>query len=65
MDPLSAAVVSSAAALSQLQFSQQVGYTVLRKAMDAEAATASALLQAIPPTPPSTNATGGLVDAYA
>lgn len=26
MDPLSAAIVSSAAALSQLQFSQQVSY---------------------------------------
>ena len=34
-----------------------------RKAMDAEAASAAALLQAIP-QPPPTNATGGLVDAY-
>jgi hypothetical protein len=65
MDPISAAIVSSAAALSQLQFSQQVSYAVLRKAMDAEAASAAALLQAIPQPPPATNATGGLVDAYA
>lgn len=64
MDPLSAAIVSSAAALSQLQFSQQVSYAVLRKAMDVEAASAASLLQAIP-QPPPTNATGGLVDAYA
>ena len=65
MDPLPAAIVSSAAALSQVQFSQQVSYAVLRRAMDAETATAAALLQAIPQPPPPTNATGGLIDAYA
>ena len=64
MDPLSAAIVSSATALSQVQFSQQVSYAVLRRAMDAEATTAAALLQAIPP-PPVGGTTGGLVDAYA
>jgi len=65
MDPLSAAIVSSAAALSQVQFSQQVSYAVLRRAMDVEAASAAALLQAIPPPPRIGGTTGGLIDAYA
>lgn len=65
MDPLSAALVRSAAALSQVQFSQQVSYAVLRRAMDAEAASAAALLQAIPQPPRIGGTTGGLVDAYA
>lgn len=65
MDPLSTAIVRSATALSELQFSQQIGYAVLRKAMDAEAAAAASLLQAIPTPPPVGGATGGLIDAYA
>ena len=35
MDPVSAAIVRSATALSQAQLNQQVSYAVLRKAMDA------------------------------
>ena len=44
MDPISAAIVRSATALSQAQLNQQVSYAVLRKAMDAEASTAAMLL---------------------
>ena len=65
MDPLTASLMSSANALSQLQFSQQVGYAVLRKAMDVDAASAAALIQAIPQPPPASGALGGLFDAYA
>ncbi|GAB3736828.1 hypothetical protein GCM10028794_17910 [Silanimonas algicola] len=65
MDPISAAIVRSATALSQAQLNQQVSYAVLRKAMDAEASTAAMLLQAIPQPPPMNGTSGGLVDTYA
>ena len=65
MDPISAAIVRSATALSQAQLNQQVSYAVLRKAMNAEASTAAMLLQAIPQPPPMNGTSGGLVDTYA
>ena len=65
MDPVSAALMGRANALSALQLTQQVGYAVLRKALDSEAASAAALLQAIPQPSPASGALGGLFDAYA
>ncbi|MDR0564243.1 MAG: putative motility protein [Azoarcus sp.] len=56
MDITSIAAAASANAAEQTQTA--VGLTVLKKAIDLEAAGALALLQAVPP-PPAASASGG------
>jgi hypothetical protein len=66
MDAVSAALVSAATAASQGQLRQQVAYTVLREAMDAQAASAAMLLQALPqPSLETRGAVGRLLNVYA
>jgi len=44
-----------ATSMAQTKIQQQVGIAVLKKALDVEASTALALLQAIPPVPSIAN----------
>lgn len=48
MDGLSSAIVDTAVQMQQAQLQQQVQLAVLKKAMDSQAASGLALLQALP-----------------
>ncbi|HRD71421.1 MAG TPA: putative motility protein [Aquimonas sp.] len=51
MDGLSSAIVDAAVQMQQAQLQQQVQLAVLKKAMDTQAATGLALIQALPSSP--------------
>jgi hypothetical protein len=53
-------IASLATQLSQTRLQQQVGVAVLKKALDAEASTALALLRALPPVQSIVNLPGHL-----
>lgn len=63
MDIMPIAAAASANAAEQTQAA--VGVTVLKKAIDLQAAGALALVQAIPTPPAPTGAAGGMVDTWA
>jgi len=64
MDVMPIAAVASAHAAEQARIT--VGMSMLKKAIDIEAAGALALVQAIPEmTPPPAGAAGGIVDTWA
>lgn len=66
MDPLSAAIVNTAQGLQQNALHEQVATSVLKNALDIQAASAAALIAALPqPQPASGSSLGSLVNVYA
>lgn len=66
MDSVSAAIVSTAQGLQQTSLQQQVSLAVLKSAMNVQAASAAALIQALPQPQLATSGTlGTLVNTYA
>jgi len=66
MDPISAAIVNQSSLMAQSQLAQQVGVAVLRQALDVQASTAAALIQALPqPALASSGNLGTLLNVYA
>lgn len=66
MDSLSAAIVNTAQSLQQASLQQQVATSVLKSALDIQAASAAALIQALPqPQLATSGSLGTLVNTYA
>ena len=66
MDSISAAIVSTAQGMQQTALQQQVSVAVLKSAMNIQAATAAALISALPTQQLATSGSiGTLVNTYA
>lgn len=66
MDSVSAAIVSAAQGMQQGAAQQQISMAVLKSAMNIQAASAAALIQALPqPQLASSGSLGTLVNVYA
>ena len=66
MDSVSAAIVSTAQGLQQTQLQQAVSTAVLKSALNIQAASAAALIQALPqPQLATSGSLGTLVNTYA
>ena len=66
MDAVSASIVTSAAALQQAELQQAVQTAVLKTALNVQAASAVALIQALPsPALASSGSLGTLLNVYA
>lgn len=60
MDSVSAAIVSTAQGLQQTALQQQVSLAVLKSALNVQAASAAALIQALPQPQPQLAGSGSL-----
>ncbi len=67
MDALSSSIVNTAVAYASQQTADAVNVTVLKKALNAEAAGAISLLAALPKPiqAPASGSVGSLIDTYA
>ena len=66
MDSVSASIVNSALGLTQVQTAQAIQTALLKTALNAQAATAAALIQALPASGlASSGAVGTLLNVYA
>lgn len=64
MDSLSSAIVSTSSALAQQSTQSAVNLAVLKTALNVQAATAAALVQALPPPVAAGGGVGSLLDVY-